>query len=73
MADLTVNDLALRYGANEILRGVSVRVPPGKVAALLGPSAADVAAPPPADRASARSTATTTALPRRLLGSLPLI
>ncbi len=38
MADLTVTDLALRYGDNEILRGVSVRVPPGKVVALLGPS-----------------------------------
>src|SRR5215813_8113806 len=38
MADLTVNDLALRYGDNDILRGVSVAVPPGKVVALLGPS-----------------------------------
>ena len=38
MADLTVDDLALRYGETEILRGVSVRVPPGKVVALLGPS-----------------------------------
>src|SRR6266481_2993585 len=38
MADLTVNDLALRYGDNEILKGVSVTVPPGKVVALLGPS-----------------------------------
>jgi iron(III) transport system ATP-binding protein len=38
MADLTVSDLALRYGDNEMLRGVSVRVPPGKVVALLGPS-----------------------------------
>jgi iron(III) transport system ATP-binding protein len=38
MADLVVNDLALRYGENEILRGVSVNVPPGKVVALLGPS-----------------------------------
>jgi iron(III) transport system ATP-binding protein len=38
MADLTVDDLALRYGDTEILRGVSVRVPPGKVVALLGPS-----------------------------------
>jgi iron(III) transport system ATP-binding protein len=38
MADLVVNDLALRYGDNEILRGVSVRVPSGKVVALLGPS-----------------------------------
>ena len=38
MADLTVNDLALRYGDNEILKGVSVKVPPGRVVALLGPS-----------------------------------
>ena len=38
MADLTVDDLALRYGDTEILQGVSVRVPPGKVVALLGPS-----------------------------------
>ena len=38
MADLVVNDLALRYGDNEILKGVSVTVPPGKVVALLGPS-----------------------------------
>jgi iron(III) transport system ATP-binding protein len=38
MADLTVNDLALRYGDNEILKGVSVKVPPGTVVALLGPS-----------------------------------
>jgi len=38
MADLTVDDLALRYGDNEILRGVSVKVPPGTVVALLGPS-----------------------------------
>jgi len=38
MADLTINDLALRYGENEILKGVAVTVPPGKVVALLGPS-----------------------------------
>src|SRR5215510_11823068 len=38
MADLTVNDLALRYGDNEILKGVSVTVRPGQVVALLGPS-----------------------------------
>jgi iron(III) transport system ATP-binding protein len=38
MADLTVKDVALRYGDNEILKGVSVNVPPGKVVALLGPS-----------------------------------
>jgi len=38
MAELSVNDIALRYGDNEILKGVSVAVPPGKVVALLGPS-----------------------------------
>src|SRR5712671_5738466 len=38
MAELSVNDIALRYGDNEILKGVSVNVPPGKVVALLGPS-----------------------------------
>jgi iron(III) transport system ATP-binding protein len=38
MVDLTVNDLALRYGDTEILDGVSVTVPAGKVVALLGPS-----------------------------------
>jgi iron(III) transport system ATP-binding protein len=38
MADLVVDDLALRYGRNEILKGVSVAVPPGRVVALLGPS-----------------------------------
>jgi iron(III) transport system ATP-binding protein len=38
MADLTIADIALRYGDNEILKGVSVAVPPGKVVALLGPS-----------------------------------
>jgi len=38
MADLTVNDLALRYGDNEALKGVSISVPAAKVAALLGPS-----------------------------------
>jgi iron(III) transport system ATP-binding protein len=38
MADLVVSDLALRLGDNEILKGVSVTVPPGKVVALLGPS-----------------------------------
>ena len=37
MADLVVDDLALRYGDNEILKGVSVTVPPGTVVALLGP------------------------------------
>src|SRR5713226_10192441 len=35
MADLTVDDIALRYGDNEILKGVSVTVPPGKVVAGL--------------------------------------
>ena len=38
MADLVVNDLALRYGDNEILKGVAVTVLPGTVVALLGPS-----------------------------------
>ena len=38
MADLTINDLALRYGDNEALKGVSITVPAAKVAALLGPS-----------------------------------
>jgi iron(III) transport system ATP-binding protein len=38
MADLLINDVALRYGENEILKGVSAAVPPGKVVALLGPS-----------------------------------
>jgi iron(III) transport system ATP-binding protein len=38
MAELAVNDLALRYGESDILRGVSVTVPAGKVVALLGPS-----------------------------------
>jgi iron(III) transport system ATP-binding protein len=38
MAELSVNDIALSYGDNEILKGVSVAVPPGKVVALLGPS-----------------------------------
>ena len=38
MADLVVDDVALRYGDNEILKGVSVAVPPGTVVALLGPS-----------------------------------
>ena len=35
---MSVNDVALRYGNNEILKGVSVTVPAGKVVALLGPS-----------------------------------
>jgi iron(III) transport system ATP-binding protein len=38
MADLTIDDLALRYGDAEILKGVSVTVPAGKVVTLLGPS-----------------------------------
>jgi iron(III) transport system ATP-binding protein len=36
MADLTVSDVALRYGGNEVLRAVSLTVPAGKVVALLG-------------------------------------
>ena len=38
MADLVIDDIALRYGDHEILKGVSATVPPGKVVALLGPS-----------------------------------
>lgn len=38
MADLVVSDLRLALGGVEILKGVSVTVPPGKVVALLGPS-----------------------------------
>jgi len=38
MVDLTVKDVALRLGENEILKGVSVVVPAGQVVALLGPS-----------------------------------
>jgi len=38
MVDLTVKDVALRLGENEILKGVSVAVPAGQVVALLGPS-----------------------------------
>src|SRR4029078_2114650 len=38
MAELTVHNLGLRLGENEILRGVSMSVPRGNVVALLGPS-----------------------------------
>jgi iron(III) transport system ATP-binding protein len=38
MADLTVEKLGVRLGDNEILRGVSMSVPRGKVVAFLGPS-----------------------------------
>jgi iron(III) transport system ATP-binding protein len=38
MAELTVKDLRLRLGDNEILKGVSLNVPAGEVVALLGPS-----------------------------------
>jgi iron(III) transport system ATP-binding protein len=38
MAELVVENLGLRLGDNEILKGVSVVVPQGKVVALLGPS-----------------------------------
>src|SRR5436305_2224636 len=38
MVDLAITDVALRYGESEILKGVSVTLPAGKVLALLGPS-----------------------------------
>src|SRR5215813_13032276 len=38
MADLVVEDLHLRLGDNEVLKGVNLTVSPGQVAALLGPS-----------------------------------
>lgn len=38
MADLIITDLALRFGETEVLKGVSVTVPEGKIVALLGPS-----------------------------------
>ena len=38
MADLVVKNIRLQLGGLEILKGVSVTVPPGKVVALLGPS-----------------------------------
>ena len=37
MADLVVTDLALRHGGDDVLRGVTMTVPAGKVTALLGP------------------------------------
>ena len=36
MADLVIHDAALRYEDSEILKGVSLIVPAGKVVALLG-------------------------------------
>jgi iron(III) transport system ATP-binding protein len=38
MVDLAISDLALRGGGADIVKGVSVNVPAGKVVALLGPS-----------------------------------
>lgn len=38
MADLAVNDLRIRLGGNDILKGVSLTLKRGEVAALLGPS-----------------------------------
>src|SRR5437868_13349902 len=38
MAELVVRDIQLRLGGLDILKGVSVTIPPGKVVALLGPS-----------------------------------
>src|SRR5215475_265443 len=38
MAGLSINQIGLRLGRNEILKGVSATVPHGKVLALLGPS-----------------------------------
>ena len=38
MAELTVEDLHLRYGDNPILKGVSLTLERGQVVSLLGPS-----------------------------------
>jgi iron(III) transport system ATP-binding protein len=38
MADLVVKNLGVRLGGHEILKGASITIPAGKVAALLGPS-----------------------------------
>jgi iron(III) transport system ATP-binding protein len=38
MPDLVIDDLYVRLGDNEILKGVSLTVPQGQVVALLGPS-----------------------------------
>jgi iron(III) transport system ATP-binding protein len=38
MPDLIIEDLRLRLGDHDILKGVSLTVPRGKITALLGPS-----------------------------------
>ncbi|MGE3896543.1 MAG: hypothetical protein AB7F39_01350 [Variibacter sp.] len=38
MPDLSIQNLFLRLGDNEILKGVSLTIPVGSVVALLGPS-----------------------------------
>ncbi len=40
MAELVVQDIAVKLGRHEVLRGASVRVKPGELIALLGPNGA---------------------------------